>query len=151
MQCLANICLRHVQDIKPEVEKESMPTDKVYEKDDFFDQLSCEALERLTIGSNSAAPGGGKPPPRARFAEQRKLDIETFGGTGIARRSSFGRGRGRRGVRRCSCQAGSLSVLCTAALLLLCHIAWKFPANCLSQAARPWKLLYAWINALPNS
>ena len=103
MQCLANTCLRHVQDIKPEVEKESMPTDKVYEKDDFFDQLSCEALERLTIGSNSAAPGGGKPPPRARFAEQRKLDIETFGGTGIARRSSFGRGRGRRGVRRCSC------------------------------------------------
>ena len=116
MQCLAQKCLRHVQDIKPEVEKESMPTDKVYEKDDFFDQLSCEALERLTIGSNSAAPGGAKPPPRARFAEQRKLDIETFGGTGIARRSSFGRGRGRRGVRRCSCQAGSLPVLCTAAL-----------------------------------
>lgn len=98
--------MRHVQDIKPELEKESIPTDKVYEKDDFFDQLSCEALERLTIGSNSAAPG--KPPPRARFAEQRKLDIETFGGTGIARRSSFGRGRGRRGVSRCSCLAGRL-------------------------------------------
>ena len=123
MQRLVQECLRHVQDIKPEVEKESMPTDKVYEKDDFFDQLSCEALERLTIGSNSAAPGG-KPPPRARFAEQRKLDIETFGGTGIARRSSFGRGRGRRGVRRYSCQAGDHPVLCTAAPLHQCwHVA----------------------------
>ena len=118
-----------MQDIKPEVEKESMPTDKVYEKDDFFDQLSCEALERLTIGSYSAAPG--KPPPRARFAEQRKLDIETFGGTGIARRSSFGRGRGRRGVRRCPCLSGRLPVSCTAASLLEgCHVACKLLIPC---------------------
>lgn len=36
---------------------------------------------------------------RTRFAEQRKVDIETFGGTGIARRNDFRRGRGRGGRR----------------------------------------------------
>lgn len=36
---------------------------------------------------------------RTRFAEQRKVDIETFGGTGIARRNNYGRGRGRGGRR----------------------------------------------------
>jgi len=87
----------NVQEIEQEVEKETAPTDKVYEKDDFFDQLSCEALERLSVGGGG--PRESKPPPRARFAEQRKLDIKTFGGTGIARRNNFGRGRGRRGGR----------------------------------------------------
>ena len=101
-----------LQEVKPEVEKESTPSEKVYEKDDFFDQLSCEALERLSLGGGGAGPGQpGKLPPRTRFAEQRKLDIETFGGTGIARRNNFGRGRGgRRGGRgvRSLCPAMSV-------------------------------------------
>ena len=89
-----------LQEVKPELEKESAPSEKVYEKDDFFDQLSCEALERLNVGSDGAAGQPGQPgklPLRTRFAEQRKLDIETFGGTGIARRNNYGRGGGRRG------------------------------------------------------
>ena len=88
-----------LQEVKPEVEKESTPSEKVYEKDDFFDQLSCEALERLNVGAGGGGQPGqpGKLPPRTRFAEQRKLDIETFGGTGIARRNNYGRGHGRRG------------------------------------------------------
>lgn len=92
-----------VQEVKPEVEKEAAPAEKVYEKDDFFDKLSCDTLERLNVGGHGGG-GPGRAPPRARFAEQRKLDIETFGGTGIARRNNYGRGRGRRGrgVRCCS-------------------------------------------------
>ena len=87
-----------LQEVKPELEKESAPSEKVYEKDDFFDKLSCEALERLNVGGDGAGPGQtGKLPLRTRFAEQRKLDIETFGGTGIARRNNYGRGHGRRG------------------------------------------------------
>lgn len=89
-----------LQEVKPEVQSESAPNEKVYEKDDFFDQLSCEALERLNVGGEGG-PQQSRPPPRARFAEQRKLDIETFGGTGIARRNNFGRGRGRRGRGVC--------------------------------------------------
>ena len=90
-----------LQEVKPEVEKESTPSENVYEKDDFFDKLSCEALERLNVGAGGGGQPGqpGKLPPRTRFAEQRKLDIETFGGTGIARRNNFGRGHGRRGGR----------------------------------------------------
>lgn len=29
------------------------------------------------------------------MADQRRIDMETFGGTGIARRGGYGRGRGR--------------------------------------------------------
>ena len=94
-----------MQEIEQEGEKETAPTEKGDEKDDFFDQLSCEALERLNVGAGGTGQPGqpGKLPPRTRFAEQRKLDIETFGGTGIARRNNYGRGHGRRGrgVRTC--------------------------------------------------
>ena len=95
------------------MEKESTPSEKVYEKDDFFDQLSCEALERLSLGGGGGGAGPGQPgklPPRTRFAEQRKLDIETFGGTGIARRNNFGCGRGRRGGRGVRSQYPVMSV-----------------------------------------
>ncbi|KAK9819162.1 hypothetical protein WJX81_005513 [Elliptochloris bilobata] len=68
-----------------------------YTQDDFFDELSCEAIERLNAG-------GGAPRPRPRFAEMRRVDAETFGGSGIARRAHSGRGRrgGRGRVRACS-------------------------------------------------
>jgi hypothetical protein len=106
------------QEEKPEVAKDVEPQGQVYSKDDFFDSLSCEALERLKVAHDDGGPrahdgggggggnpsaggggggggGGGHGAPRSRFAEQRKLDIETFGGTGIARRNNYGRGRGR--------------------------------------------------------
>jgi len=40
-----------------------------YDKTKFFDNISCEAKERLISGK----------PPRTSFAEQRRLDAETFG------------------------------------------------------------------------
>ena len=53
-----------------------------YKKDDFFDQLSCEALDR-----NERKP----------LSEQRRIDMETFGGLGAMRHNYGGRGRGRGG------------------------------------------------------
>lgn len=154
-----------LQEVKPEVVKEEEESKDAYKKDDFFDQLSCEALERLAIAEGAApekpqvcmqctgttkksaahlalvavrmhsrpravpgafvhgilchsrfyaglwgsaalldAPHAGTErsagvQARTRFAEQRKVDIETFGGTGIARRNNYGRGRGRSGRR----------------------------------------------------
>ena len=64
-----------------------------YVKDDFFDSMSCEALERQAEQQKSS---GG----RARFAEMRKLDMDTFGTAGGARRQGGGgRGEGGRGGR----------------------------------------------------
>lgn len=60
-----------------------------YAKDEFFDMMSCEALEKLSMGGNTLEP-------RKSFQEQRKLDMETFGG--IAREFR-GRGRNRWGHR----------------------------------------------------
>ena len=49
-----------------------------YVKDDFFDSMSCEALERQAMAQQSQG--------RSRFHEQRKLDMDTFGAAGGARR-----------------------------------------------------------------
>lgn len=57
-----------VQDGEQEAEKEAAA--KTYEKDDFFDSLSCEALDRLAIreaGEDARVDG------RARNAAQRKV------------------------------------------------------------------------------
>ncbi|KAH9301749.1 hypothetical protein KI387_013332 [Taxus chinensis] len=54
----------------------------VYSKDDFFDSLSCDALDR-----------GG----RSRFSEQRKIDTQTFGSSSL--RSHMGRGSRGSGYR----------------------------------------------------
>lgn len=61
-------------------------------KDDFFDQLSCEALEKLRIRE---AAEKGMDDGRGRFVDQRRLDIETFGGLGAVRHQAYGGGRGR--------------------------------------------------------
>ena len=45
-----------------------------YVKDDFFDSMSCEALERQAMAQQSRG--------RSRFHEQRKLDMDTFGAAG---------------------------------------------------------------------
>jgi hypothetical protein len=44
--------------VLPEVEKAVEPQKKVYSKDDFFDSLSCDVLDRMSI-----APGADGPPP----------------------------------------------------------------------------------------
>ena len=62
-----------------------------YKKDDFFDMVSCEALDKKAIAEGS---GMG----RRNMHEQRAVDIETFGGAGGVRhyRGGFGgRGGGR--------------------------------------------------------
>lgn len=43
---------------------------------------------------------------RAKHAEQKKIDIETFGGLGGIRHHTFGRGRGGHGGRGPSQQGG---------------------------------------------
>ena len=69
---------------------------QTYVKDDFFDSMSCEALERQ---EQQKQQSGG----RARFAEMRKLDMDTFGAAGGQRRQGQGgggRGDGGRGGGR---------------------------------------------------
>mmetsp|Transcript_12655 Transcript_12655/g.27389 ORF Transcript_12655/g.27389 Transcript_12655/m.27389 type:complete len:406 (-) Transcript_12655:400-1617(-) len=66
-------------DLKKEVVEKVVEKDKVYQKDEFFDLISCEALERNQ---------------RTTLQEQRKIDMETFGGLG-GLRHNYGRGRGR--------------------------------------------------------
>lgn len=62
-----------------------------YKKDDFFDTIGCAALEKLAI--DTGAPRHGR-----NMAEQRQIDIETFGGLGGVRHNWHrGRGRGRGG------------------------------------------------------
>ncbi|KAA6424691.1 MAG: hypothetical protein FRX49_05358 [Trebouxia sp. A1-2] len=73
---------------KPEQPK---PAEKPTFEDDFFDSISSDATERLA-----------REDGRGRFAEQRKIDMETFGGAGMARRHQGGRGgyRGGRGQQQ---------------------------------------------------
>mmetsp|Transcript_12292 Transcript_12292/g.44821 ORF Transcript_12292/g.44821 Transcript_12292/m.44821 type:complete len:572 (+) Transcript_12292:125-1840(+) len=59
-----------------------------YDMDDFFDSLSCETLDR-----QGPREGGG----RNRYAEQRKLDQETFGATQVRSTNRYGGGGGGRG------------------------------------------------------
>ena len=61
-----------------------------YVKDDFFDTMSCEALEK----QQEMQQQGG----RARFAQMRRHDMETFGAAGGARRTQDQGGRGGRGA-----------------------------------------------------
>ena len=60
---------------------------------------------------------------RGTFSEQRKLDMETFGGTGVARPFA---GRGRRGVSHASAASVETAVLCR-------HPASKATGTCLGQ------------------
>jgi protein LSM14 len=57
-----------MQEVHTDVEHE-----KIYKKDDFFDMLSCEALG--TSGANVSEY-------RSKAAEQKRIDMETFGGLG---------------------------------------------------------------------
>ncbi|KAI5064396.1 hypothetical protein GOP47_0021066 [Adiantum capillus-veneris] len=58
----------------------------VYVKDDFFDSLSCDALDR-EHGRQE----------RPKFAEQRRIDAETFGSHHLRNYRGGGASRGRRG------------------------------------------------------
>ena len=71
------------------MQKEGADGTSKYAKDEFFDMMSCEALEKLSLGGNTLEP-------RKSFQEQRKLDMETFGGLA---RDFRGRGRNRWGQR----------------------------------------------------
>ena len=62
----------------------SQPT---YVKVDFFDSMSCEALEKAQ---------GDERAGRGRYAEQRKLDMETFGNVSNPNRNRGGRWGGVR-------------------------------------------------------
>eukprot|EP00244_Chara_vulgaris_P003528 TRINITY_DN1651_c0_g2_i1.p1 TRINITY_DN1651_c0_g2~~TRINITY_DN1651_c0_g2_i1.p1 ORF type:complete len:479 (+),score=90.16 TRINITY_DN1651_c0_g2_i1:139-1437(+) len=66
---------------------------KSYDKDEFFDSISCDALDRESGSHN-----------RPRFSEQRKIDTETFGP--IPMRSGRGSGRGGRGSGRRGFRSG---------------------------------------------
>eukprot|EP00982_Pelagococcus_subviridis_P016408 31476-Pelagococcus_subviridis.AAC.25 len=65
------------------LQQEAAPT---YVKDDFFDSMSCEALER----QQQATQTGG----RSRFAEMRRLDMDTFGAAGGQNHNQNRGGRG---------------------------------------------------------
>ena len=58
-----------------------------YEKDDFFDSISCEATDRQSGVDN-----------RLRGREERDLNTETFGAVALSQRRRRG-GRGGRGGR----------------------------------------------------
>eukprot|EP00878_Enallax_costatus_P027411 GHUV01029510.1.p1 GENE.GHUV01029510.1~~GHUV01029510.1.p1 ORF type:complete len:124 (-),score=43.48 GHUV01029510.1:487-858(-) len=77
-----------------EAEQQVKAHPTAYVKDDFFDMVSCEALEKMAAYEQ----GGGMG--RRNLHEQRQVDIETFGGLGGVQHRHFhhrGRGRGRGG------------------------------------------------------
>jgi hypothetical protein len=63
-----------------------------YQKDDFFDHIGCEALERLTLSGN---PGAA----RSRFAEQRKVSASVPRLAGMAEPSKLWHMREGKGGR----------------------------------------------------
>ena len=66
----------------------------VYKKDDFFDEISCEALDRMQVEGAPVGGGGGRG--RGMAAARRRTDIETFG-RGAGRGRGYGRGPPGRG------------------------------------------------------
>ena len=52
-----------------ETERTTAQSNITYVKDDFFDTMSCEALDRVAEAENPKARGGWN------YAEQRKLDM----------------------------------------------------------------------------
>lgn len=66
----------------------------MYKKDDFFDMLSCEALGGGVTHATTATNDW-----RSKMIEQKRIDMETFGGLGGVRHTAFGRGRGGHGGR----------------------------------------------------
>ncbi|KAL9231344.1 hypothetical protein vseg_006583 [Gypsophila vaccaria] len=77
-------------DVQDEENNDVSAVDKkpVYKKDDFFDTLSCNALDRESRNG------------RTRFSEQMRLDTETFGDISRNRGFRGGRGPGRGGRSR---------------------------------------------------
>ena len=54
-----------------ETERTTAQSNITYVKDDFFDNMSCEALDRVAEAENPKARGGWN------YAEQRKIDMGT--------------------------------------------------------------------------
>lgn len=79
--------LEYLQD-ESEVDVPNIDSKPVYKKDDFFDTLSCNALDHESRN--------GRP----RFSEQMRLDTETFGDFPRNRGFRGGRGPGRGGRSR---------------------------------------------------
>mmetsp|Transcript_10780 Transcript_10780/g.19661 ORF Transcript_10780/g.19661 Transcript_10780/m.19661 type:complete len:368 (-) Transcript_10780:154-1257(-) len=75
-------------DLAQKVKNESKAA---YNKTDFFDLISCEALEKTAVNSAEQA--------RCRMADMRRLDLETFGVAMNYRPQYGGRGMAGRGGR----------------------------------------------------
>eukprot|EP00667_Euglena_gracilis_P015573 EG_transcript_16210 len=70
-----------------------VPATGKYDKESFFDEISCEALERK-------AAGGERPKmDRDMRQQQKQLDVETFGAGGAGDRAGYGYGPRRGGFR----------------------------------------------------
>eukprot|EP01026_Neomeris_dumetosa_P077416 TRINITY_DN83551_c0_g2_i3.p1 TRINITY_DN83551_c0_g2~~TRINITY_DN83551_c0_g2_i3.p1 ORF type:complete len:377 (+),score=41.78 TRINITY_DN83551_c0_g2_i3:105-1133(+) len=79
-------------DIKKEIENQGQDADLGYRVDKFFDDLSSDTVQKEQQELED---------PRSRAQLQRKLDSETFGGSGMSRyRGGRGRGRGRNNYNR---------------------------------------------------
>lgn len=83
----------------PKVKATFTPAPKYDKEGGFFDEISCEALERK-------AAGGERPKvDRDMRNQQKQLDAETFGAVAAGERAGYGYGprrggfRGRRGFR----------------------------------------------------